>query len=317
MPLIEAGDTGLYYTGGMLEVEDGLYSDAVEDGLTPTWLIWRGLMIASYTDPNTPFHLKTITGWDVTPQISFDDVPTAGGRGVAVTPGSMGPRIITVTGWCHDQAIRNRLLAILQGYTSPRIGSLVTEPLTVTHGGLTLSADAQLVKSDPTPEVGWGLGRFGFSLQWRCPDPMRYGDQSATTVPITVPTLGITFGVTGDWVFPVDPVGGPAIVYNGGTADADAVYTLIGPMLGPGVAVLETGHRVLFDFNLGEGDVLSVDTAAGLCTLNGEYRSPIATSSLLDEMRLPAHTVSTVQPLGTPQVGGSPSLSVSYRPAYW
>jgi hypothetical protein len=33
-------------------------------------------------------------------------------------------------------------------------------------------------------------------------------------------------------------------------------------------------------------------------------------------MRLPAGALATVQPLGTP-LSGSPSLSVTYRPAYW
>ena len=316
MPLIEDGTSGLYFAGGLLEAEDGLYSGAVESGLTPTYLTWGGLLLAGASDTNTPFHLSDITGWEVTPQVNFDDVKIAGGRGVAVTPGDMGPRVVTATGYCFDQGLRNQLLAILRGYGTPSVGSLDTDALTVTHGGLTLSADAQLVKADASPEPGWGLGRFGFTVQWRCADPMRYGQSFSTVVPVKVPTLGITFSVTGDWVFPDDPVGGFALVANPGIADSDAVFTLQGPILGPGVAVIETGKVVRFDFDLGVGDSVTVDTAQGLCALNGVYRSPSVLSDLLDEMRLPPNTTSTVQALGSP-LAGSPSLSVFVRPAYW
>lgn len=317
MPLIEVpGMPGFYYTGGMVEAEDGLYSDIVTEGLTPTWLTWNDLLIAPRSDGNTPFCLSDITGWDVTPQIGFDDVPIAGGRGVAVTPGSMGPRIVTVTGWCYDPALRNQLVAMLKGYTTPRIGSLVTAPLEVTHAGITLTADAQIVKCDATPEVGWGAGRFGFVVQWRCADPVLYGLMQSASVEIRVQTLGITFPVTGDWVFPADPVGGSLIVRNPGYVDSDAVYTLTGPLTGPGVALIEAGKRVNFDFDLGTGDTLVIDTAEGVCTLNGEYRSPSVMSALLDEMRLPEVSTSTVQALGTP-LAGSPSMSVDFRPAFW
>lgn len=317
MPLVPVpGMPGFFYPGGMVEAEGGLYSDVAADGLTPSWVTWRGLLIAPMTDGNTPFHLRDIAGWDVTPQISFDDVAIAGGRGVAVTPGSMGPRVVTVTGWCNDKALRNQLVAMLKGYATPRVGSLLTEPLQVTHGGMTLSADAQLVKVDATAERGWAFGRFGFTIQWRCADPVLYGEQVTASTPIAVPTLGITFPVTGDWTFPADPVGGTVIVRNPGFVDSDAVYTLQGPLTGPGVAVIETGKWVDFDFDLGASDQLVIDTAAGICTLNGEYRSPSILSALLDEMRLPEVSTSTVQALGTP-LPGSPSLSVAFRPAFW
>jgi len=316
MPLIEDGTSGLYFTGGLLEAEDGLYSGAVESGLTPTYLTWRGLLIADRSDTNTPFHLSDITGWEVTPQVSFDDVKIAGGRGMAVTPGGMGPRIVTATGYCFDQNLRNQLLAILRGYGAPSVGSLDTDALTVTHGGLTLAADAQLMKADASPEPGWGMGRFGFTVQWRCADPMRYGEPTSTTVPVAVPTLGITFGVSGSWVFPADPVGGIAVIANPGIASSDVVFTLSGPISRPGVAVVETGAFVTFDFDIAVGDSLTVDTAQGLCALNGVYRSPSVLSSLLDELRLPPNATSTVQALGSPQPG-SPTLSVAVRPAYW
>jgi len=284
--------------------------------LSATSVSWQGMLVAQRTDTSTAFNLSDLQGWEVTPQISFDDVKIAGGRGVAVTPGQMGARIVTLTGWCFDQALRDQLLSAFWASASPSVCSLDTGTLSVTHGGLTLSADAQVLKADASPEVGWGNGRFGFTVQWRCPDPMRYAPASTTVVAVKVPTLGITFGVSGSWVFPADPVGGAVPVFNSGNAPSDVVFSLAGPILGPGVAVIETGAFVDFDFDLAVGDTLTVDTAQGLCALNGVYRSPSVLSSLLDELRLPPNATSTVQALGSPQAG-SPSLSVTVRPAYW
>lgn len=282
--------------------------------LSATSLSWRGQAIGAAVSPD--FKLKTLVGWEELPNLTYASVPTGNGYGSAVTGAQSDPRIVTVTGFCFNASTRDALLASFWDVAFPVISDLVTEPLTITHGGLTLSADAQLLKASAAPEDGWSQGRFGFTLSWHCPDPLRYGPRTSAVAAVTVPTLGIVFPVTGSWVFPADPVGGPLGVLNVGTAPADAVFTLTGALAGPGVAVIETGKIIDFDFDLAAGDVLVVDTSAGMCTLNGEYRAPSVLSSLLDELRLPAGSLSTVQPLGSP-VSGSPTLSVSYRPAYW
>src|SRR6478752_5635463 len=160
--------------------------------LTATSVTWNGLSIAG-PSAGGQYQLRDIVGWDTTPNVSFASVAIAGGRGAAVTPGQMDPRTVTVTGWCFNAAARDSLLATFWSNAAPSVGDLTTDSLTVTHAGLTLSADAQLQKADASPEPGWAAGRFGFTLQWRCPDPMRYAPASTSVVAVKVPTLGITF----------------------------------------------------------------------------------------------------------------------------
>ena len=314
MPLIEdGGNPGLYFTGGLLEAEAGLYS--TEGGVTPTYVVWRGLLIAGISDGNTPFYLREITGWDSLPNITFGSVPVAGGLGSIVTPGQADPRVVTVTGWCWDPVSRNELLAILRGNSAPSVGDVVTESLTVTHGGLTLSADAQLMKADATAEVGWALGRFPFVLQWRCPDPLRYGAPVVVSSPINTAVSGLAFPWTFPVTFPSNPIGGSVSVVNGGNARAPVVVTLTGPLDGPGVVCVESSVRVEFPLTLGASDVLTVDSGSGVALLNGEYRAPSVLSSLVGDLSLrPGRQ--TLQALGVPS-SGSPGISVSFRPAFW
>jgi len=278
-------------------------------------ITWQGLTLASKADGASSYHASDITGWEVTPQISFADV-AIGGRGVAVTPGSMGPRVVTVTGWCYDSSRRDLLLASLWSNASPSVGVLETDALVVTHGGLTLQADAQLMKADATPEAGWAGGRFGFTLQWRCPDPMRYGAWTSVTAGIEAPVAGLVYPVTYPVTYPAQTPSGQLSVFNPGNAQAPALITLSGPLgNSPGVSCVTSGAQVRFGFALAAGDVLVVDTAQGAAFLNGEFRSPLTASSLFDELRVPVGA-STFQSLGDP-TGSGASVSVAFRPAFW
>lgn len=316
MPLIGIpGAPGFFAPGGLLEVEGGLYSDAVSDGLSPSWVEWRGLVIAPLQDTSTPFHLSDITGWDETPSITFDDQRLPSGYGMAVTAGYSGPRIVTVTGWCNDQVLRNKLLAIFRGNTVPSVATLQTDTLSVTHGGLTLTADAQMLKADATAEVGWGLGRFGFTLQFRCPDPLRYGQALLVSAPITPAPGGVSYPLTYPVVYPAGSPSGALVLTNVGTSPAPVVFTVQGPVTGPGLVNVTTGKQVTYGFDLVAGDVLTVDSRAGAAFLNGVYRAPLPGSARVGELVLPVG-VSTVQAMGTAP-SGTPSVSASYRPTYW
>lgn len=264
-----------------------------------------------------PVYLTKVEGWDDPPNAKGSGDPVPGRHGARRGRLTRAERTVTLEGFClgsdRDEQFNRMADLAAAGFGDGDESATLTGQV----AGRTLTAEAQLQRYAPKVEQQkWGRRYFEWAIQFYCPDPMRYGPRSASATAIRVPTVGITFPVTGDWVFADDPVGGPVVVNNVGNALADATFTLQGPLSGPGVAILETGARVTFDFDIADGDVLTIDTAEGLCSLNGEYRSVSPLSSLLDEMRLPAGAVSTVQPLGTP-TGGSPSLSVSYRPAYW
>jgi len=275
---------------------------------------WSGISITE----DGPYYLQSVDGWDSPADGSADDVPVAAGHGSLLTRMTRKARVVNVEGVCVSSADRDSLFNALADAAGAGFGDGYIAPdLTGSVAGRTLTAAAQLQRYAPKVEQSrWDKGVFGWAVQFRCPDPLRYGSSQSLTVPFTVPTLGVTFPISGSWVFPADPTGGRVSPFNSGNAQAPVVFSMVGPVLSPGFAVLETGRQVQFAFDLAAGDVLAVDTAAGVATLNGEFRSPTTSSALWSEMRLPAASSCTVQALGTPQAG-APTLSVRFRPASW
>lgn len=275
---------------------------------------WSGVSITE----DGPYYLQAVDGWDSPSDGSADDVPVAAGHGSILTRMTRKARTVNIEGVCVSETDRDSLFNALADACGVGFGNGDLAPdLTGSVAGRSLSAPAQLQRYAPKVEQSrWDGGVFGWALQFRCPDPLRYASSGTLTVPFTVPTQGITFGISGSWVFPADPTGGRVSPFNTGNAPAPVVFQMVGPVLSPGFAVLETGKQVQFSFNLAAGDVLTVDTAQGVSLLNGEFRSPTTSSALLTDMQIPAASGCTVQALGTPQAG-APTLSVRFRPAFW
>jgi hypothetical protein len=280
--------------------------------LTQTTVSWRGITIVKAGD----YHLRELTGWEELPNISFDSVQASNGYGSLVTTGTADPRIVTVSGWCFSSTARDSLLSGFWAGGAPQVGELVTESLTITHAGLTLSADAQLVKASAAPEVGWAAGRFGFVLTWRCPDPLRYGSLNSSTASITAPVDGVVYPVTYPITYPAQPPSGTVTTFNAGNAKAPVVVTLLGPLATNfGVACVTSAKLMRFGFPIALGDALVIDTSQGAAFLNGAFRSPLSDSCLFDELRVPVGA-STFQALGDP-TGSGAAVTVAFRPAYW
>lgn len=281
--------------------------------LTMTSVSWGALTIAG---PSTgaAYMLRDLAGWEATPNITFESLRASTGYGSTPTPGSSDPRVVSVSGWCYSTS-RDALLASLWSACIPAVGSSGTAPLTVAHAGLTLSADAQLIKVDASPEPGWTNGRFNFILQWRCPDPLRYGQQLLVSAPITPAPGGVSYPLSYPVVYPAGSPSGALVLTNAGNAPAPVVFSVQGPVTGPGLVNVTTGKQVTYGFDLVAGDVLTVDSRAGAAFLNGVYRAPLPGSARVGELVLPVG-VSTVQAMGTAP-SGTPSVSASYRPTYW
>lgn len=279
---------------------------------------WQALVIAGPSDPlGSLYYLRDIKGWTETPPSSVDDV-ARGGVGSRVTPVTVGRRTVTVTGWCSSAAQRDALVAAFDDSTALDPGSLETADLTVTHAGRTLTADAQLTRADATPEAGWGVGYFGWAVQWTCPDPRLYGGRLTLTSPIGTPGTGVSSPNTSPLATPANPTGGRITVTNVGKAKAPAIYTLQGPITAPGIALnggTDYQRLVQYEFPLAATERLVIDTAQGAAFLNGEWRGPLAGSARTSDLELRKGD-NTVEALGQGDVG-SPSITVSFRPAYW
>lgn len=280
--------------------------------LTATSVLWGDITINGPSQAGS-FNLRDIKGWVETPGPSFEDASNYG-VGSKVTPISYGRRTVTVTGWCQSAGLRDSLLRTLWASLAPKSKSTATELLSVTHGGDTLTADAQLTRVAALPEQGWGVGYFSFAVEWTCADPLRYGPWQSFTSDITGTSSGVTPPVTPPVVLAAAAPSGQFVLNNPGNADAPAVYTLNGPIVGPGVDV--GGHRVTYGFDLAAGDALVLDTARGAAFLNAAYRAPASGSALLSELVLPSG-YTTVQAIGDVGSGGTPWVTAVFRPAYW
>jgi hypothetical protein len=280
--------------------------------LSETSVSWRAL---TFGDAGTPYKLASIAGWDELPAFDTDTVPLPGWYGTKVAPIRFAPRTVTLAGFTFDRVARDALQITLRAGTAPLQDSLVTEPLTISEAGMTLSADARIVRVSNDKE-GWSLGRFGWAAQWLCSDPVRYGPSQTSTAVIALPVDGIVYPITYPVTYPANPPSGSVTVNNQGTASAAAVYRLVGPLTQPGIANVDTGKRVEYNLTLAVGDELVIDTAQQAAFLNGEYRTQTATSDLTSDLEIPAGK-STLQALGDVGAGGAPLISVTFRPAYW
>jgi hypothetical protein len=182
--------------------------------------------------------------------------------------------------------------------------------------GMTLTAFVQLTDASIDMTDNWGSGWFEFKAKWEAPDPRRFQENwSTVTLPITPPSGGLTFPITFPITFPAQPPQGAAAVYNPGTAPAPAIYELNGPIQRPGVAVVPAGRRLQYDFNLTTDQRLRIDTSAPGAELDGGRVSATANSDLTVELEIPPGEF-TVQALGA-FTTGTPTLTVTYLPAYW
>lgn len=307
------GEPGMFYAGGLSESEGGLY---LPSALTQSNVAfsWSGIEFSTAT----PFRPRKVTGWDAPPDGDTPEDPVAGWHGARRARVTRRRRVVEIEGSCTSNSARDYLFQMLGDALAEGFGvGESTSPLVGSVAGRELTADAQLLRYQPTIEpLPWGKGVWTWALQFVCPDPLRYGPQQSMSAPINTTQNGITWPITFPITFPANPRAGVVTVYNPGNAKrCPAVITLTGPLSTPGVVCVETSRRLEFSLDLGPSDVLSIDTDTGVALLNGEYRSPSAVSSLIGDLSLAPGT-QTLQALGTPTTG-DPSISVSFRPAYW
>lgn len=306
--------SGLWTTWDFSEVEAGLYASLSN----VTSFTYRGIHI----DLSGPFYLQSVDGW-ASVDGSAEDAPAPGGHGSLVTPVSVRVRTVTVSGVCVSESLRDSLFWALRRAAGAGFNeNTVTSPLVGDHAGIELTADAQLIRWQATVEQGrWPKGVFGFDIEFRCPDPKLYGASFSLSSPMPQAGAGLALPLALPAAFPDASPGGGFRVLNDGTALSDAIYTLTGPVSWPGV-LLNSGtsyqQKVQYQLDLAVGDSLVINTAAGGAgLLNGEYRPPFGNSGLTSDLMIrPGEN--TVKALGTPGVSDPPpSISVTFRPAYW
>lgn len=180
-----------------------------------------------------------------------------------------------------------------------RVVSIAHVDVPDSRGDLAVLASIDLVARDPRRYgVPGSVGSESWSASTGLPSP-----SSGLSFPLNFP---INFGTFGS--------DGRVTVTNPGTLDTPVIFTVSGPIdAGWSVTQLETGYTLSMDRQLVAGDVITLNSATMLATINGQ--SDVGRFLVSDDwMRVPGALSSTFQFAGTST--GAPVLTASILPAW-
>lgn len=232
--------------------------------MSDTQVTWGSLVVGGGGD----YHVEEITGWDDLPEITSYDQPRARGHGDHVGSQFARSRIVTVSGSIANRAARDSLARTLMTL-SPVSTDAITD-LTIETFGQALSAGARLIRRSLPVGDNYPAGAVPFALQWKCPDPLRYGAaQAPQSTGLPTSSGGMAFPM----VFPMDfgTSGNPAQITltNDGTAPAPIQATVTGSLPSGFEISTTAGQRIRYELSVSAGETLTLDTSVGLLTTNG------------------------------------------------
>lgn len=279
--------------------------------MNPTSVAWRGLTIGA----GSVYRIRALDGWEELPAHRYEKNPRTRAHGTHASDVWADERIITLEGWCWTAAERDQAVADLQDTMTFGGGE---EPLTVTAAGRTLTAQAQLLAARQQLLRGeWGVGRFGWLAQWRCPDPLRYG--AAVTAPTGLPSPGggllynlykpgkLDYGTPGG--------SGRLTLSNAGNAPAPIVFDVLGP-LPAGFEISAAGQRLVYPTAVPAGQTITIDTAGGTVLAEGtaDRRAEL---TVADWIQVPPRSDLTVQFTSLGGYEPAASLTASWSETRW
>jgi hypothetical protein len=256
--------------------------------LSKTTVTWRGLTIGA----GTRYRMRTLEGWEELPPSRYDKQPRVTAHGAHPSPVYADERIVGVEGYCWTGDDRDALLAALRAYFTYEDDA---ETLTVDVAGRALTAGAQIITAAPKLLRGeWGVGRFGWLLQWRCPDPMRYGPPQSLSTQLPLPGGGLAYPLAYPLDYGAASISGRITLVNPGTADAPILFTVTGPH-DVGFEISAAGKRLTYTAPVPAGQTITLDTATGEVLAEGTA-SRRGNLAVADWMQIPRADPAT----GTP-----------------
>lgn len=276
-------------------------------------IVWKGITLGG----TSPYVIQDLTGWDELPGLNDMSVPQVRGHGDHLGDQFSQARTITLSGTilADDSGARDTLSLALQGAATVRSD---LDSLAITTFNQQLFTDARIVRSTVSAGATYGVGAVPFALQWKCPDPLRYGPlQSAGPVGLPVSGGGLAYPLAYPLDYGTAATPGLLSLTNVGTADSSVLFTVTGALPSGFEISSASGKRLTYPDPLFSGDVLTLDTATGAVLLGGTADRR-ASLTVADWMQVPAGGSITVR---FSSLGGAfdaaATLTASMRPAYW
>lgn len=291
--------------------------------LSCTTVVWRGLTLSSAA--GEPFGVRSVQGWDELPGSRIDSASRPQGHGRFDADVWADERIVTVGGQILSQD-RDALLQQLASVMTWPSQASAAEELTITRAGRTLTAFARLSAFRTPTDLDWAVGLVPFAIEWRCPDPLRYGALVSAVTGFPVRSGGLRFPLYSDGAG--EDVGalyygessgstGRALLANEGTADTWPQFVITGPVDSSGfeIVTVGTGARLRFSASVPAGSQLVLDAATGSAVIDGTADRG-GRLTWRDWAPIPAGGSSEFAfvPLGATSEA---TLTVTARPAFW
>lgn len=287
--------------------------------MNATSIVWRGLTLGA----GSVFRIRTLEGWEELPPSRYDKRVRARAHGAHPSSVYADERLVVVEGYCWSSTDRDALLKQLQRFTA--FGSdIAAEPLAITAAGRTLTAGAQLLQARPMLLRGeWGIGRFGWLLQWRCPDPLRYDAAQTLSTGLPVASGGLAYPLAYPLDYGTPGATGQITLSNGGTADAPIAMQITGS-LPQGFEVSAAGQRLTYPVVVPSGQTIGINTDDGTVLIEGtaSRRGNLTNAAWMRVPRAdPVTGQAGILTLQFTSLGGvfdaAARLAATVKPAFW
>jgi hypothetical protein len=268
---------------------------------------WNGLVLGE----GTSYGITSISGWIDLPDLVDHSSPRPRDHGDYLGNLLSIGRIVQVSGHYYGtnfQQLHQNLLAACPVSQS-------TSELRVNIYGQELVSQARMTKRAIPLDSTYAYQAGRWALQFRCPDPRRYGDPQSVSAGLQNNVGGMTYPLTYPLTYGSSPSTSLSLT-NSGTADSYPIFTVQGPLFGFNIVDLQSGNSLTYSDNLGSTDVLAIDTQKRQVKLNGTNdRRPQLT--VAQWWSVPSGVTDTVK-LTTPGAyDPNALLTMSLKPAWW
>lgn len=291
--------------------------------LSETTVAWGSLVFSGAR--GSDLMITSLSGWDELPDVRTGYPVRPGAHGRFDGPVWSDERVITMSGRVYTED-RDAALAELR---SAIVHAGIADPgfLRITHAGTVLTTWARLTRWRPESAAGlWGVGYVPFTIEWRCADPLRYGDSSIAWTGFQQQTGGLEFDLFTDgagadlgWLeFGSAGSSGMVTVSNPGTAETWPAFMVRSPVPPFTIVNVDSGARISVSRGLSAGELMYLDSNTGLVTIND---GTMDYSGLLTRAEWwpvePGSTATVAFLADGPATPGDYLLGVTVKPAWW